>query len=143
MKYAKKIRVFILATAFVFGLMVVNSSAQVRGGVHFGGGIHRPVVGRGYYITRNPFGYSNYWGGYWGDPYWSNPYWQDPYLRDRQIRYSREKAVRDARNKIGKYKEEFSADGSITPEEQKKLDKASRKYDEAVEKLNKFKRETE
>lgn len=134
MRYARKIKIFGLAAFLVIGLMAIDASAQVRGGFHFGGGgLHRPFIGRSFYGLRDPFW--NY--GYWGNSF----YREDPYMRDRRLRYDREKSVRDARNKIAKDNEKFQADRFISPKEQEKLDKDTRKYNEAVEKLNKFNRE--
>ncbi len=134
MRYAKKIEVIILVAFVAVGLMAVGASAQIRGGIRFGGGgFHRPFIGRGYYRTRSPFWNS----GYWGDPF----YREDPYLRDRRMRYDREKAVRDARRKINEDTEKFQANRYISPPEQEKLDKDTRKYNEAVQRLDKFNRE--
>lgn len=136
MRYAAKFKVFILAAFFVVGVMAVNASAQIHGGIRIGGGgLHRPFIGRSYYGFRSPF-----WGyGYdgWGSPF----YREDPYMRERRMRYDREKAVRDARRKINQDMEKFQADRYISPEEQAKLDKDTRKYNEAVQKLEKFNRE--
>jgi len=103
MRYAKKIG--LLTSAIVLGLvfMTVGASAQVRFGVRIG----RPRIVERVYVP-GPF-----WYGYDGNPYRYNP---------RAERYYDRQSLRTAKNRLNRDEEKFSADGYISPKEQKKLD---------------------
>ena len=68
----------------------------------------------------------------------NDPYYYDPYLRAQRDRYYKERDVRDKRKDLAEDREEYNADGYLTPKEQKKLAKAERKYQEAVADLRDY-----
>jgi hypothetical protein len=122
MRYARKLGVVFSVLFILLGIMVVSTTAQTRKR------IHRPIIIRQY--VYDPFWYSRYWG--------YDPYFADPYLRERRERYSKEKAVKDARRKLKADREKFNADGILTAKERQKLDKRVEKYNKAVRKLAEF-----
>jgi hypothetical protein len=138
MKLLRRIVLSGLAVTFLTGMMVVAASAQTR--VRLIRSTSQPTIVRRVYYR--PYYYDPFWRGTLWDPYgfWNNPYYYDPYLAERRTRYYKEKAVRDARRNFAKDREKYSSDGYITPKEQERLAKAQRKYDKAVESLNKYNR---
>jgi len=124
MRYMKRILSSIFAITLLLGTVVVTAEAQTRGR-----GYYRPVV-RYYHINR-PFWGFNHWG-------WNDPYYYDPYLMERRTRYYKEKDVRDKREDLAEDRQEYQADGYLTEKERKKLAKAERKYQEAVEDLRDY-----
>lgn len=104
MKYTKKIGLFV--SAIVLGLVftAVSASAQVRVGVQFGRGYyHRPRFVERVYVP---------------DPFRSNGYYRN---RHSERYYDRE-SLQTAKRRLNKDEEKYTADGYITPKEQKKLD---------------------
>ena len=122
----KRILSSIFAITLLLGTVVVTAEAQRRGS----GYTKRPVV-RYYYVHRSFWGFDH--GGYWNDPYYS-----DPYLMEQRTRYYKEKDVRDKREDLAEDREKYEADGYLTDKERKKLAKAERKYQEAVEDLRDY-----
>jgi hypothetical protein len=97
----------------------------------------RPIAVRRVYYYR-PYYYNSFWRGTLWDPYYYDPYFYDPYLRAQRDKYYKEKAVRDARRKLAKHREEYGYDGYLTEKERKKMEKDQRRYSKAVANLNKF-----
>jgi hypothetical protein len=127
MRYIKTISIIVFAIFLYLGASAVNTSAQTRT-VY----VYRP------YVARHWGWYDPFWSRGW---YWSDPYWSDPYLAEQREKYYREKAVRDARNKLAKDRAKYREDGVLTAKEQEKLAKRAHDYNKAVQKLNKFYRE--
>jgi hypothetical protein len=120
MRYTKRIIIFIFAVFLLVGMAAATASAQTRK--------HRVV--RYYYVQPDPFWPWNRYG--------NDPYYYDPYLRAQRTRYYKERDVRDKRKDLAEDREEYNADGYLTPKEQKKLAKAERKYQEAVADLRDY-----
>ena len=110
MRYTKKIGLTISAIVLGLTLTAISTSAQVRVGVHFGGGYRRTPIVRRYYAP-NPFRYGGYYGFY-GTPYQS-------YRSERN--YDRQ-SLQIARHRLNKDEEKYYSDDYLTPEEAKKLD---------------------
>lgn len=121
----KRILSSIFAITLLLGTVVVTAEAQ-KGKR----GFNRPVAR--YYYVHSPFWGFNHWG------YWNDPYYYDPYLREQRTRYYKEKDVRDKREDLAEDREKYQADGYLTEKERKKLAKAERKYQEAVEDLRDY-----
>ena len=98
----------------------------------------RPIAVRRVYYAH-PYYYDPFWRGTLWDPYYNyDPYFYDPYLRAQRDKYYKEKAVRDARRKLAKHREEYASDRYLTEKERNKLAKDQRRYSKAVANLNKF-----
>lgn len=139
MKYGRKIAVYIFAMFLIAGTLALSASAQTRGRVIRGTPVLRPVIVQRY-VVRDPFWRYNRWG--WGNAGWYDPYWNNPYLRYQETNYYREKAVRDARRELAIHREKYRADGFISAKEQKELNEDQRDLQKAIQKLNKFLRES-
>lgn len=137
MKLFKRTALSVLAIAFLITTAHIATSAQRRS-MRIVNTTSRPVVVRRIYYRRyyDPFWRGTLWDPYY--PYYYDPYFYDPYLRAQRDKYYHEKAVRDAKRKLAKHREKFSADGYLTEKEQKKLAKDQKKYNKAVISLNKF-----
>src|SRR5262245_32814564 len=132
--YMRSVKHFVFP-GFIIALLIASSyitgSAQRRVVVTTG---PRPVVVRRVYYNRF---YDPFWRGTLWDPYYTyDPYFYDPYLRAQRDKYYKEKAVRDARRKLAKHREEYGYDGYLTEKEKKKIAKDQRKYSKAVTNLN-------
>ncbi len=125
MIHVKRFAITLFAVLMFFGAAAVIDASAQKGSV-----VYRPVIVRHY--VYDPF---------WYDRYWFNAHWADPYLMERRERYYRERAVRDARRKLQKDAAKFRSDGVITPKEQQKLAKRQEKYEKAVDKLRKYRRD--
>lgn len=128
MRYTQRLLTLLFAAVLLVGASAVAASAQrISGGSVY----KRPVVR--YYYVRDPFwSWNNSWYG------WNDPYYYDPYLRERRTRYYKEKDVRDKRKDLAEDREEYYEDGYLTDKEQRKLAKAERKYNEAVDDLRDY-----
>ena len=144
MKYIKRISLFSLAIMFFLSILVISSSAQVRGRVSVGtGGGVRVVPQRRVIIRRNPYFYNGFYRrGFWGwnDPFWGGSLWNDPYYTNPRLRALadqayRQEQVRNSRKDIRKYTEKINKDGVVTAKEQEKLSKKYRKYEERLQDL--------
>lgn len=89
----------------------------------------RPVIV--YYGHTDPFWYDR-----WST--WNDPYYYDPYLRAQRERYYKERDVKDKRKDLAEDREKYESDGYLTDKERRKLAKAERKYQEAVDDLRDY-----
>ena len=108
MRYLNRIGSFVLAIILLMGVAVVNSTAQIRV-------VRRPVI-----VQSHFFGDPFWYGGY-------NPYFYDPYYCAQRQRYYDQQSVNSYSKKMAKDR----AKGDLA-----KLAKDERKYNEAVERLN-------
>ncbi len=119
MRYIKNVAFLALAAGLYFGVMAVNTSAQVRVGLHFGRGYYHPPIVRRYY----------------GDPFWNSGIYANPYRYERSARYYDRESVENADAKLAKDRIKFNSDGYLSPKEQETLIDDRRKLDNARNRL--------
>jgi hypothetical protein len=141
-KILQRTAIISFAILCLAGFGALDVSAQTRTGVRAGRTV--AVAPRIVTVRRYPryyTGYRRYWNYPFGydpfryDPFWSDPYYTNPRLRELADRVHNENEVRRSRKKINDYRRKFSADGYITEKEQKKLNKAYRKYQKNLRRL--------
>lgn len=130
----------LIFSIFVFaGGLVLDASAQRRGGVSVQGTSRRPVVIRRQ-VYRSPF-----WRSRWGysrfhDPFY-DPYFNSPYLRYQDQKYRLQNELAGNRRELNEHLRKYRADGVITAKEQRELDDDYKDVRESTQRLQRFNRE--